>query len=452
MRTKLGALLTALLVSAGPALAQSSQASASSGGTGQTAPAQFALSAPSNSSATPSSATAAAPSCQASSAPNPSADSCCLPRCCADTCEGAANRLWAEAEYLLWWTKDGPLPVPLVASGTPESFGTLGMGGVALFGGRPLDYGAASGGRLAVGGWLDDHHTLGIEFGGFLLEQRAVGFSARSDAAGSPVITRPLINALDGTATAQFVAFPDAFAGGIAVTSQSKFWGADVNVLTTVARRSGFEASLLAGFRYLDLSESLTVLQSSQVLEDGIFGFNGQTVLAPNSVAMFDAFRTHNHFYGGQLGGRATFSWERFSADVTAKVALGWTEEVLTIAGSSTLLPPGGTPQTTAGGVLALATNSGHRTHDEFAVVPEVGVKIGYRIIDSLMAYVGYNFLYGSDVVRPGDQIDRRINPTQLPTSLQFTQPPTGPALPAALFHRSDYWAQGITFGVRLAY
>jgi hypothetical protein len=429
MRTYLAGALTALLIAASSATAQSPR----SGETALPGPEQ------STSSAVMSQQTEPA--------------SCLLPAqvCCTNAC-GQDNRWWVEAEYLLWWTKDGPLPVPLVASGPPESFGTLGMGGVAVFGGRPLDYGATSGGRLAVGAWLDDQHTLGIEFGGFVLEQRAVGFSARSDATGSPVITRPLINALDGTETVQFVAFPDAFAGGIAVTSESKLWGADVNVLTTVARRSGLEASLLAGFRYLDLSESLTVLQSSQVLEDGVFGFNGQTVLAPNSVGMFDAFRTHNHFYGGQLGARAACCWERFSADVTAKVALGWTEEVVNIAGSSTLLPAGGTPQTTSGGVLALASNSGRRTHDEFAVVPEVGVQIGYRIIDSLTAYVGYNFLYWSDVVRPGDQIDRRINPTQLPTSLQFTQPPTAPALPAALFQRSDYWAQGITFGVVFAY
>jgi hypothetical protein len=429
MRTRLAGLLVALLLAAGQATAQPS----GSAGTPSPGPEQ-------------STGSAAMPQ-QTEPA------SCLLPApgCCTDAC-GQDNRLWVEAEYLLWWTKDGPLPAPLVASGPPESFGTLGMGGVAVFGGRPLDYGAASGGRLAVGAWLDDQRNLGIEFGGFMLEQRAVGFSARSDASGSPVITRPLINALDGTETVQFVAFPDAFAGGIAVTSESKLWGADVNVLTTVARRSGFEASLLAGFRYLDLSESLTVLQSSQVLEDGVFGFKGQTVLTPNSVATFDAFRTHNHFYGGQLGARAAFCWERFSADLNAKVGLGWTEEVLSIAGSSTLLPAGGAPQTTSGGVLALATNSGRGTHNEFAVVPEVGVKLGYRIIDSLTAYVGYNFLYWSDVIRPGDQIDRRINPTQLPTSLQFTQPPTGPALPAALFQRGDYWAQGITFAVVFAY
>lgn len=70
---------------------------------------------------------------------------------------------------------------------------------------------------------------------------------------------------------------------------------------------------------------------------------------------------------------------------------------------------------------------------------------------DHLRAYVGYSLLYWSDVVRPGDQIDRGINTTQLPT-LGGQGTLTGPRRPAFSFQDSDFWAQGINFGVQLRF
>ena len=48
--------------------------------------------------------------------------------------------------------------------------------------------------------------------------------------------------------------------------------------------------------------------------------------------------------------------------------------------------------------------------------------------------------------MRPGDQIDPVINPTQLPTP---AGPGTlvGPARPAFAFHETDLWVHGINFG-----
>ncbi len=66
---------------------------------------------------------------------------------------------------------------------------------------------------------------------------------------------------------------------------------------------------------------------------------------------------------------------------------------------------------------------------------------------DSVRIYVGYTLLYWSNVVRPVDQIDFGINPTQLPTA---AGPGTlvGPARPAFNFHETDFWAQGVNLGV----
>ena len=50
-----------------------------------------------------------------------------------------------------------------------------------------------------------------------------------------------------------------------------------------------------------------------------------------------------------------------------------------------------------------------------------------------------------------GDQIDLTVNPTQLATP---TGPGTlvGPARPAFQFDGTDFWAQGINFGMELRY
>jgi hypothetical protein len=64
---------------------------------------------------------------------------------------------------------------------------------------------------------------------------------------------------------------------------------------------------------------------------------------------------------------------------------------------------------------------------------------------------VGYTFLYWSQVVRPGNQIDTTVNTTQVPTHPEFG-PLTGPAQPMVPFRTTDFWAQGISLGVEVTF
>jgi hypothetical protein len=88
-----------------------------------------------------------------------------------------------------------------------------------------------------------------------------------------------------------------------------------------------------------------------------------------------------------------------------------------------------------------------------FAVVPEVGLNIGYQITSWASVFVGYTFLYTNNVVRPGNQINRNINPTQ---STAITEDPApqsqGPAQPSFKFNSSGFWAQGINVGLSLRF
>src|SRR5207247_904378 len=83
--------------------------------------------------------------------------------------------------------------------------------------------------------------------------------------------------------------------------------------------------------------------------------------------------------------------------------------------GTSTFIMPGQASVVQPGGFLVLPTNSGRRTSDEFTVVPEVSVGLGYQITQRLRGTIGYTFIYWPNVYRAGDQIDTRVNISQLP-------------------------------------
>ena len=86
-----------------------------------------------------------------------------------------------------------------------------------------------------------------------------------------------------------------------------------------------------------------------------------------------------------------------------------------------------------------------------FAVVPELGINVGYQINPLWRVFVGYNFLYLSDVVRPGNQIDRVVNTTQLPSVLGPGML-VGPARPTFVMKGTDFWAQGLSVGLEFRY
>jgi hypothetical protein len=126
------------------------------------------------------------------------------------------------------------------------------------------------------------------------------------------------------------------------------------------------------------------------------------------------------------------------------KVALGPTQQMVNIQGSTLV---NGTTRL-EGGLLALSSNIGHYSRDVFTVVPEVGLNLGYQLTDHLRLFVGYNFLYWSSVVRPGNTVQRAINPNLLPGSTVMG----GPDRPAFAFRGSDFWAQGVSFGLEFRY
>ena len=132
-----------------------------------------------------------------------------------------------------------------------------------------------------------------------------------------------------------------------------------------------------------------------------------------------------------------------FGIDLTGKVALGVSQQRVNISG----LSQDAAGNTLPGGLRALTSNIGHFTRDRFSVVPEIGVNLSYHVTDRLRAFVGYDFLYWSNVVRPGDQIDRTLDVTLIPAFAPNVQP-AGQNRPAVPFRDTDFWVQGLQLGL----
>lgn len=354
------------------------------------------------------------------------------------------TRWYGSAEYLLWQMRGTDLP-PLVTTGPLESQGILGQPGTTvLFGGRRQDEDWRNGGRFTLGWWCDPCQQWGVEASYFFLGQRSQRFTA--DSATFSLLARPFFNVNQQIEFSEITARPGDTTGNVIVELPSRLWGLQGNVQHNLCRRCDFNLDFLAGVRYLSLEEGLDIRENLTLLRDNLVpGFPAGT-----RAVVFDQFNTRNQFYGGQLGARAEVRRGPWFANVRGTVALGNTHQVVNIFGGQVFTAPNGGVSSFRGGLLALPTNLGNFSRDRFSVVPEIGVNLGYQVGPRLRLFVGYNFLYWSNVLRPGDQIDRTLDINQIPN---FTVGPNAAlARPIVPFKSSDFWAQGVNFGIELRY
>jgi hypothetical protein len=331
---------------------------------------------------------------------------------------------------------------PLVTTAPVGSTGALGAPGTTLLFGGHIDNEERSGGRFTAGYWFDDCHTLALESTFFFLANRNVNFAANSNT--FPVLARPFFNLNSGTQFSEVTTSPGLATGGISVNTFSHLWGAEINLRYNVCDNCAWRFDLLGGFRYLRLREGLDIQES--ILADA-----AAPMFAGDMIVVNDDFNTRNQFYGGQIGYRLGWTHNRWSIDWLAKVALGDTRQTVDIQGNQLITTPAGSTTLFNGGLLALNSNIGSFSRDRFSVVPETDLILGFRVTPHIKLLIGYSFLYWSNVVRPGNQIDRVIDVSQIPNSgLMAT--PTGQGRPAVLFKSTDFWAQGISFGMEFTF
>jgi len=356
------------------------------------------------------------------------------------------RRFYVGGEYLLWWIKGDPVPV-LATTSSPNDSGILGAPTTTvLFGGNSLNGNSPfSGGRFWAGYWLDCNQTKAIEVGGFFLGPRASNFT--TDSFTNPVIGRPFLEANNNQESAQLTATPGVAIGALTIHAPTMLWGLQGNLRCLLCCGCNYRISAFAGFRNINLDESLTIREDIQGLSTAPPPFTSQT------ITVSDSFATQNHFYGGQIGADARWYWGRWSIDGRGQLAIGGNSQLLDISGSQRFVAPNGTVQNFTGGLLAEPSNIGHFHHSAFSFVPQIGVNVGYQILPGLRGFVGYNFLYWTNVIRPGTSIDRSLDVTQIPNFPLNPEPAPVPGKhPAPVFNETNFWAQGITFGLEMTY
>lgn len=375
----------------------------------------------------------------------------------------ADRRVWTNIELLLFWVKDGPLGVPIITSSNGPDVGAVGAPSTyTIFGGDGIDYGNFPGMRFSSGVWLDTNRTFGLEGSVFFLMRKSAGYNTDSDATGDPLFAIPYFDPRTtgsplafgtippgGTIPGQgglFITQPGTFSGGLVLQNYTRFWGAEVNGFTSWLRTCEWELRPLFGFRYLGLDEGLRLETQSN-------GLAGSGALAGSSFHTHDIIQARTQFFGAQMGLHAGWRRSCFTADIIGKLALGTAHEVVNRVGNSSVrnsAAPGLPNGNYVGGLIVLPSNFGRVSHDDFAVAPELQFQLGVFVLPFLRFSIGYDLLYLSSVVRPGDQYDSVINPTQVPSFGGFGL--TGPGRPAPLFERKDFWAQGLNLNWEFSY
>jgi hypothetical protein len=364
--------------------------------------------------------------------------------------------IWFSAEYLYWHTSGDRVVSPVAATSNTTDIAALlaDPRGQAVADNRVQSYGLASGLRIG-GGWLHDRCEVatGFEWSAFMLERKGDSVTLASNGAGSPIILRPFVDSNTGQPSVFLVSFPNAAEGSLSVTSSTLLWGGELNGVRRVDAGL-WHWDLLAGVRYLDLDENFSITQRTNLIGSGLAGFGGQTVSAPNGLLIQDDIDARSHFVGPQVGARIGRRFHRLTVEVTGKAAMGWSHMTANSSGSTSLLSPGGAagtgPAPIAGGFLKVPSNSGSQSGDDFAVVPEMGLQLGYDVTKWLRLTAGYQAMYWSRVARPGTQVNWLVNPNQVPTSLTYGA--GGDPLPPGLLGRTGLWVNGVTFGVMLKY
>lgn len=348
-------------------------------------------------------------------------------------------------DYLYWFYAKQPVPITVTTGSFNDLVpGALGQPNtrVAVGGNLSVNEGH-NGGQLTLAYDFDPLRTLGIEVRGFIMEDKVGSLTFGGDGlVGSLAISRPFFNANLNTNDADPVALPSVMSGRVEFRELTHFYGGESNLRWNCWQNplTCTRVAVLLGGRYLNLDQNLTINDSRVDLPGlGVVG---------NTYAFQDNFSTQNRFYGGQLGLETEWRLGPFVVTLVGKSAVGPQDMKSNISGATRITEPGGVVTTANDrAVLVQPSNAGERTFHDIGFVQAGDLIVGCDINDNIRVSLGYSFLYWTDVLRPGNQIDTTVNIQALQVFDQI-----GPARPTATNTRSDFWAQGLTASLMLSF
>ena len=335
-----------------------------------------------------------------------------------------------RADALIWWTNGTKLP-PLVTTspqGTPVGQAGVLPAATILYGDQTIGDDGRGGVRATMGMWLDCCHRWDLEFDFFTLGRQDNNYNSGLST-GDPILARPFFNVQTNAQASELVAYTDQVEGTATVGATNNFYSAgtllsynlcscDCGLCDSCNDCCGkascgppmlycCRTDLLVGLRYYNLTDFLGITEDLQVTQTG--PTNGTRYLIQ------DNFNAKNEFYGSEIGLRTEIYRGRWSLAILTKLALGNTHETVAIDGQTTITPPTGSATTYNTGVFAGPTNSGTYQRDEFTVIPQLGLELGYQVSCHLRAYLGYDVLYWACVAKAAEQIDLNLDPRNFP-------------------------------------
>jgi len=351
--------------------------------------------------------------------------------------------VWVSAEWIYW--KASGMNVPPTATtgpvGAPRAVsGVLGAPGTTvLFGGNQTNDDWRNGFRVTAGFWLDQCQRFGLQANWFNMTQSNQGVGAGSP--GNTVITRPFFNVNSNLPDTQLVSTPNVVAGTTITGATSNVSGfAPSFLMNLCCDPCSGRFDLTLGYQYFSLVDNVNITENLTSLP-------GANIPVGSQFLINDNFRTVNNFNGPTIGFQYEKRWNHWFLNANAGVALGVMSSTTTISGGTTIVT-NGVPTNYPGGLLTQPTNIGSYSSRKFAVIPQGGLRVGCQVTERMRAFVGYTFMYVSNVQRAGDQIDLRVNTTQLAPMQNLTGIPAPTYTPRT----TDYWLQGISVGVEFRF
>jgi hypothetical protein len=370
-------------------------------------------------------------------------NTCCFPRHCPpfggywncpspeDPCFQCRPPLWwVKADLLLGFRKGRGYPVLVTTDPSNEDSQTAGAlpDATILYDGDSDNTQMRAGLDLEFGTYLNDCQTIGVGGRYFFLGADEGNYATNSGV--HAILAVPFTSvALNGANTSLLLAHPDiggiARTGSVDIRASNEIHGFDAVVKFLYCRNACGKVEFVTGWHTSSVNDFFQMQMRSGAEDLG----------ANQDFLLVDHFNTENQFHGVILGVLTEHQICCMTLRGKARVSVGNMHQVVKINGSTSI--NGVVDPTQPGGLFSAESNMGEYNQNQFAAVTEAGLSIGYYITPRMQFNVGYNLMYWSNVVRPGEQIDTVID--------DLNNPPTRPTFQ---FNTTSFWVQSITLGL----
>lgn len=369
-------------------------------------------------------------------------NACCFPRHCPpfggywncpspeDPCFQCRPPLWwVKGDLLLGFRQGRSYPTLVTTDPANEDSQTAGVlpDATILYDGDSENTQMKAGLDLEFGTYLNDCQNIG--FGGryFFFGADEGNFTTNSGV--NAIIAVPFFSQALGANSSLLLAHPDiggvARTGSIDIQASNEIHGFDAAVKILYCRNACGKVEFVTGWHTSSVNDFFQMRMQSGAEDLG----------ANQDFVLIDQFNTENQFNGVILGVLTEHQVCCMTLRGKARVSVGNMHQEVKINGSTSI--NGVVDPTQPGGLFSSESNIGEYNQNQFAAVTEAGLSLGYYITPRTQFTVGYNLMYWSNIVRPGDQIDTVVD--------DVNNPPTRPAFQ---FNTTSFWVQSVTLGL----